>query len=103
MSGYISSFVEKYHRENNLDYRCLLIVKNCAVPPLGMDKNGGDVEEILALLVQDLTEEEWMQLYMESIQTEIKDNSEQPENEGGRKRSTVCNFAGLDSGARIAG
>ena len=58
-----------------------LIVKNCAVPPLDMNKNGSDVEEILALLDQDLTEEEWMQLYMESIQTEIKNNSEQPENE----------------------
>lgn len=40
MSRYISSCVEKYHRENNFDYRCLLIVKNCAVPPLGVNKNG---------------------------------------------------------------
>lgn len=77
MNGYISSCVEKYHRENNLDYRwCLLIVKNCAVPSLGVNKNGGDVEAILASLDQDLTEEEWIQLYVERIQTEIKSNSE---------------------------
>ena len=46
-----------------------------------------------------------MQLYVERTQTEIESNSEQPENEAfqGQKGSTLCNFAGLGSDARISG
>lgn len=104
MSSYISSCVEKYHRENNFDYRCLLIIKNCAIPPLGVKKKWPRLTKIWQRQ-RKIWQEEWMQLYVERTQTEIESNSEQPENEvfQGQKGSTLCNFAGLDSDARISG
>ncbi|XP_062887428.1 general transcription factor II-I-like isoform X3 [Mobula hypostoma] len=46
MSGYVSPFVEKYCRENNLDNRCLVIVDNCVAHPPGITEYGGNVRVV---------------------------------------------------------
>ena len=46
-----------------------------------VDVSDDDVEEVLASHDHGMTEEEWMKLQEERIQTETKNNSEQPESE----------------------
>lgn len=46
MSGYVSTFVEKYCRENNLENRCLMIIDICAAHPPGIAEYGGNIHVI---------------------------------------------------------
>lgn len=46
-----------------------------------VDVSDDDVEEVLASHDHGMTEEEWMKLQEERIQTETKNNSGQPESE----------------------
>ncbi|KFD61368.1 hypothetical protein M514_26423 [Trichuris suis] len=46
MTNYVSPFVERYCRKNNLDNRCLMIVDNCTVHPANITEYGGNVHVV---------------------------------------------------------
>lgn len=46
MNGYVSPFVEKYCKENNLENRCLVIVDNCTAHPPGITEYGGNIHVV---------------------------------------------------------
>ena len=46
MNGYVSPFIEKYCRENNLDNRCLVIVDNCSAHPPGITEYGDNIRVV---------------------------------------------------------
>ena len=46
MSGYVSPFVEKYCRENNLENKGLVIIDNCAAHPPGITEYGDNIHVV---------------------------------------------------------